>query len=138
MKTTPFARRSFCAAMLLFNLGLASFAHAAEVPVVTMQELIAEPQQFEGQRVRVVGFLRLQFERNALYMARDDYNNSVVEHGLWLDLKNSQLRSSSKLNNGHVTVEGVFGPADKVHGDKWAGALKPVSSLRMWRKPRNR
>lgn len=136
MKTTPFTRRSFCAALLLLNFGLTGLAHAAEVAVVPMSELIADPQRFEGQRVRVVGFLRLQFDRNALYMTRDDFNNAVVEHALWLDLKNSQLRSSSKLNNGHVTVEGVFGPADKIHVGKWAGALKEVSSLRMWRKPR--
>jgi len=136
MKTTPFARRSFCAGLLLLNLGLAGLVRAEEVPVVPMSELIADPQRFDGQRVRVVGFLRLQFDRNALYMGRDDYNNAVAEHALRLDLKNSQLRSSSKLNNGHVTVEGVFGPADKMHGGPWAGALKEVSSLRMWRKPR--
>lgn len=136
MKTIPFGRRSFCASLLLLNLGLAGVVRAEEVPVVQISELMADPQRFEGQRVRVVGYLRLQFDRNALYMTRDDYNNSVAEHALWLDLKNSQLRSSSKLNNGHVTVEGVFGPADKVHGGPWAGALKEVSSLRMWRKPR--
>jgi hypothetical protein len=115
-----------------------NIAHAAsQAPVVAMSELIAEPQRFEGQQIRVVGFLRLEFEKNGLYLAREDYNNTVTEHALWLDLKNAQLRSSSKLNHGHVIIEGRFGSPEKARNGKWGGALMQVSSLRMWRKPRH-
>lgn len=83
--------------------------------------------------MRVVGYLRLEFERNALYLNRDDFNNSVTKHALLLDLTNAQLRSSSKLNNGHVIVEGVFSANDIRHGGMWPGSLNPVVRLNMWR-----
>lgn len=124
------------AAVLALNLGFAQLAHAAGSQTVTMQQLLAEPQRFEGQRVRTTGFLRLEFEANALYPTRDDFNNTVMQHAVWLDLTNAQLRRLSKLNNGHVVVEGVFSAQYKGHGGKWPGALRQVGSVRMWRKPR--
>jgi hypothetical protein len=124
------------AALLALNLGFAQPAHAAGAPTVTMQQLLAEPRRFEGQRVRTTGFLRLEFEANALYPTRDDFNNSVMRHAVWLDLTNAQLRRLGKLNNGHVVVEGTFTAQYMGQGGKWPGALRHVASVRMWRKPR--
>ena len=141
MKTSPWTgrvRRYFLAALLLLNIGFAPQAHADAARTVPMQELLADPGKFEGQRVRVVGFLLLEFEQNALYPTRDDFNNSVTEHALFLELTNTQLRSSSKLNHGHVIVEGVFSAKNIGHGGMWTGSLKPVMRLQMWRKPRRK
>jgi hypothetical protein len=124
------------AAVLAMNLGFAQLAQAAAAQTVPMQQLLADPQRFEGQRVRTTGFLRLQFEANALYQSRDDFNNAVMQHAIWLDLTNAQLRRLGKLNNGHVVVEGVFTAQYKGSGGKWPGALRPVADVRMWRKPR--
>lgn len=126
------------AALLLLNIGFSPWAHAEGPRTIPMQELLADPGRFEGQRVRVVGFLRLEFERNAIYLTRDDFNNSASEHAILLDLTNAQLRSSSKLNHGHVIVEGVFRAKDIGHGGMWTGSLKPVARLSMWRKPRRK
>ena len=139
MKTNRLARwipTWLYAVLLMFNLGFAQLAHAASTQTVPMQQLLAEPQRFEGQRVRTTGFLRLEFEANALYLARDDFNNTTMQHAVWLDLTNAQLRRLGKLNNGHVVVEGVFSAQYKGHGGKWPGALRHVAGVRMWRKPR--
>lgn len=124
------------AALLALNFGFAQLAHAARPQTVPMQQLLADPQRFEGQRVRTTGFLRLEFEANALYLTRDDFNNTVMQHAVWLDLTNAQLRKLSKLNNGHVVVEGIFSAKYKGHGGKWAGALSHAAGVRMWREPR--
>lgn len=124
------------AALLALNAGFTQLAHAAGSQSVTMQQLLAEPQRFEGQRVRTTGFLRLEFEANALYQTRDDFNNTVMQHAVWLDLTNAQLRRLGKLNNGHVVVEGVFTAQYKGNGGKWPGALRPVADVRMSQKPR--
>jgi hypothetical protein len=123
------------AAMLLLNLGGVPFAHAAATQPVSMQQVVAEPQRFDGQRIRVSGFLRLEFDRNALYLSRNDFNESVAAHALRLELSNSQLRSLGKLNNGRVSVEGTFA-AKK--GGPWAGSLHRVAEIRMARKPGKR
>lgn len=141
MTTRPFAARLprfVFAALLLLNLGFAHGAPAAPPRTVPMQQLLDEPEKFEGQRVRVVGFLRLEFDQNTLYPNRDDYNTSQTKHALLLDLSNAQLRSSGKLNNGRVMVEGVFRTKDIGHGGLWPGALKPVIWLNMTRKQRRK
>lgn len=126
------------AALLALNVGFVQLAHAAGLQTVPMQQLLSEPERFEGQRVRTIGFLRLEFEANALYPTRDDFNNAVMQHAVWLDLTNAQLRRLGKLNNGHVIVEGTFSAQYKGHGGKWPGALHPVTDVRMWRKPRRK
>jgi hypothetical protein len=37
-----------------------------------MIQLIANPQAWDGKHVRVIGFLRLEFEGDALYLHRED------------------------------------------------------------------
>jgi hypothetical protein len=141
MKTTPVAvrlSRYFFAAFLLSTLGSGTLAAAAEPQPVPMQQLLADPQGFEGKRVRVVGFLRLEFGRNALYLDRNDFNTSVLEHALRLELTDSQLRSSSKLNNGRVLVEGVFNAESTGQVGVWPGSLKHIVRLHMWRNYRRK
>jgi hypothetical protein len=122
--------------LLLLSLGFSQCAYAAGPQTVPMQQLLADPQRFEGQRIRTTGFLRLEFEANALYQTREDFNGAVMQHAVWLDLTNAQLRSLSKLNNGHVIIDGVFSAQYKGHGGKWPGALTRIAGVRMWRKPR--
>ncbi|MDL2358502.1 MAG: hypothetical protein QFF03_24905 [Pseudomonadota bacterium] len=122
------------AALLLLSLGMAGPAQAAAPRTLAMQELLAHPGNFAGQRVRVVGFLQLAFESNALYLTRADGDNAVTGHALLLELSNGQLRAASKLNHGHVVVDGVVRVADIGHGGKWIAALRPVTRVAMWRK----
>jgi hypothetical protein len=122
------------AAMLLLNLATLPLAHAVATPS-SMQQVVADPQRFDGQRIRVIGFLRLEFERNVLYLSRNDFNESVAAHALRLELTNAQLRSLGKLNNGRVSVEGVFSAKN---GAPWAGSLHRVAQIRMARKPNGR
>lgn len=126
------------AALLVMNSGFAHAAHAAGPRTVSMQQLLADPHRFEGQRVRTIGFLRLEFEANALYATRDDFNGAVKGHAVWLDLTNAQLRSLGKLNNGHVVVEGVFSAQYRGHGGKWPAALSHIVGVRMWRSHRRK
>jgi hypothetical protein len=47
--------------------------------------LIARPELYDGKVVRVIGFVRFEFEGNALYLSRLDYENAVSRNGLWID-----------------------------------------------------
>ena len=44
---------------------------------VSLIQLIANPEKYDGKQVQVVGFLRLEFEGNALYLHEDDYTNNL-------------------------------------------------------------
>lgn len=51
----------------------------------TVSELVARPRDFHGRRVRVFGFVSLQFEFNGLYPDRDDLVHGLVRNGLWME-----------------------------------------------------
>jgi hypothetical protein len=58
-------------------------------------ELIANPTKFDGKRVRIIGFLRLEFEGNAIYLSKSDFEHGVTKNGLWVSIEasNKELRS---------------------------------------------
>ena len=53
---------------------------------VSLIQLIAQPEKFEGTRVRLIGFLRIEFEGNAIYLHREDFDHGIAKNGLWVDL----------------------------------------------------
>jgi len=56
---------------------------ALEPTGVTLVQSIANPEKFNGRLIRVVGFLRLGFEGNVLYLHREDYENAIFGNGIW-------------------------------------------------------
>jgi hypothetical protein len=58
---------------------------AQEPTDVTLVQLIANPEKFDGRLIRVIGFLRLEFEGDVLYLHREDFEKQLTENGLWLN-----------------------------------------------------
>ena len=76
----------------------------AEKPVhVTLVRLIANPEKFDGKLVRVIGFLRLEFEGNVLYLHREDYENAILGDGIWVD-------ATPRDKEAEQDVEHALGP----------------------------
>lgn len=111
----------------------------AQSPInVSMIQLIANPQEFNGRTVRVTAFLRLEFEGDALYLHEEDFKKGIPQNGVAIDLSESQLRNFAKLNNGYVLVEGIFNAGEGGHFDTFPGTLQKVSRLSNWSVARGR
>lgn len=122
----------------LLNIGIVGWAAADQPKDVSMIQLIADPKRFDGQTIRVIGFLRLEFEGNAVYLHREDFERLILQNGVWIELTESQQKSSAKLNNGYVIVEGTFSSSQRGHLGTWSGSLQRVSRLDNWSVDRNR
>ena len=59
---------------------------AQEPTDVTLVQLIANPDRVDGKLVRVIGFLRLEFEGDVLDLHREDYENEILGHGIWVSV----------------------------------------------------
>ena len=57
---------------------------AAEPLDVSMIQLIVNPKDYHNKAVRIVGFVKLRFEHNAVYLHQDDYAYGIYKNGLWL------------------------------------------------------
>jgi len=98
--------------------------------LVSMIQLIATPERFEGRLVRVAGFCRLEFEGNALYLNREDYEAVLVTNGLLLDIAGTSLERNKSLSNRYVIVEGRFRarPVDSI--GTFPGSIEHVSGIK--------
>ena len=103
----------------------------ASTPVseVSIQELIAAPDKFNGARVRVIAPCRIEFEGSALYATEEALEARAVHQAVWLQLNWPLLPERRELNGKYVLVEGQF--VSGLRGlESFQGAIIDVMSLR--------
>lgn len=93
---------------------------------VSMVQLIATPQQFDGRKVRVSGFATVEFEGTALFLTRDDVKYLNTKNGLWLDLGSEDRRT---MDRRYVRVYGVFAAGIRGHRDAFSGTIQSVTRM---------
>jgi hypothetical protein len=92
---------------------------------VSLIQLIARPGDFNGEYVRVAGFYRHEFEGNALYLHREDYEQGLTKNGLW-------MHGKPEYNLTYVLVEGRFNAKRLGHMDLWSGEIGAITRLVPW------
>jgi hypothetical protein len=118
---------NFCGA----NEALAQ-AEPPEPNGVSLVQLIANPREYHEKLVRVIGFCRLEFEGDALYLHREDFEQGITKNAVWLDIEPPASVSPQNLSDGYVLVEAVFDAESKGHMDLFSGTLK-VKKMGHWR-----
>jgi hypothetical protein len=106
---------------------------AQEPTDVTLVRLIANPEKFDGKLIRVIGFLRLEFEGNVLYLHHEDYENAILGDGIWVDVTPVVAKQSATLNMNYVLLEGIFSAGERGHMGMWSGTIKQVRRAQLWR-----
>jgi hypothetical protein len=101
---------------------------------VSIAELLAHPGLFHGKRVRLIGFLHLEFEGTAVYMSREDERHGLTRNGLWVDFRNKEVwNQADVVNDRYVLLEGTFDAENPGHMGLWSGALKDIYRVVGWR-----
>jgi hypothetical protein len=85
---------------------------------VSLVQPIATPEKFDGRVVRVVGFCRLEFDVEALYLHREDLEAALTKNSVRMDLGSMVLQNKQQFTDVYVLVEGVFSaPTERaIHG----------------------
>ena len=98
---------------------------------VSLISLIANPQKFSGQKVRVIGYLHLEFEGNGLYLNEDDFKNGINKNAIWIELgpKHPENSPLSKFIDHYVIMEGTFDDKNQGHMGMMSGSLKDITRL---------
>jgi|SRR6266404_4129640 len=102
---------------------------AADTPLI---RLIARPADFDGQRVRVIGFVRLEFEGNVMYPHKEDYDHALLGNGVWLSISDQIQQRTAELTGKYCLVEGRFSASNRGHMGVWSGAIEDVSRFQVW------
>jgi hypothetical protein len=102
---------------------------AEEPDDVSIIQLIAAPSTFDGKLIRTIGFLRLEFEGDALYLHQEDFKHAIRQNRVWVDIP-SDFKNYSKLSMNYVIVEGVFNAKNRElqkirRADIWSRLSEP-------------
>jgi hypothetical protein len=100
--------------------------------IISIINLIATPEKYNGKRVRLIGYLVLYFESSALYLHKDDANMGISKNALWVDVSRSAMDSLKKYNEHYVLMDGTFNSRAKGHMDIYSGSLENVNYLEIW------
>ncbi|MEY4484724.1 MAG: hypothetical protein RL693_2176, partial [Verrucomicrobiota bacterium] len=85
------------------------------------------PKQYDGKRVRLVGYYHHEFEdSNFGPTKKADYKESV-----WLGNASTFAKSSNvqRLNDTTIIAEGTFGAGSGGHMGLWPGSLDRVTRI---------
>jgi len=101
--------------------------------------LIAQPESFDGRRVRVIGYVHFVFEGNGLYVSQESYDHGISRNGLWIEAPKGFDSDSGPArrqpNDRYVIVEGTFSATNRGHMGMWSGAIEHVTRLDPWGPP---
>jgi hypothetical protein len=107
-------------------------SNACTLYEVSMVQLIANPELFEGRRVLVIGFVHLEFEGNAIYMHREDFEAGLLKNGLWVEFRPGVLRSGERYSDRYLVVSGVFTSRKRGHLGLFSGMIGDIDRADPW------
>lgn len=106
---------------------------------VSMVQLIARPEEFDGRRVRLIAWLSLGFEESVVYLHREDFDVANSSNALWLELDGQPEGATRTIPSGRrgwVVVEGVFERSLRGHLGASRGGIRDVTTLVPWKPKR--
>lgn len=103
---------------------------------VSLIRLIANPEMFDKRLIRVEGYLNIEFEGNALYLHREDYDLGITENSIWVDIAKKDIVSPffQNCNKKYVLIEGVFDAKNKGHKGVFNGSITQITRLELMKK----
>ena len=100
---------------------------------VSIIQLIATPEKYEGVLIRVIGYLRLEFEGNDIYLSQEDFINGILKNALGVDVNKNMMKYFGKNYLGYCLIEGVFDSTSKGHMNACSGTIKNITRFMKWR-----
>ena len=112
---------------------LAKSANPASADHVSIVQLIANPERYDGKHIQLIGFLRIEFEGTAVYFHREDYEQGITRNALWVNIPTAMSKAQSDAVNGqYVICLGTFDAAHHGHMGLFSGEIKNVERLQLW------
>jgi len=120
--------------LIVVLLALIAFATPAGTadppPFISMIQLIANPEKYQGKLVAVVGFLH--WETNRLYLSQEDFQHQLVENSICIERNTDMGKEKDKLNLKYVGVVGIFGACRPGMGSFSTGRIARIRSYLIW------
>lgn len=102
---------------------------------ISMLRLIVTPEKYHNKTVQIIGYLNLEFEDNAIYFHKEDYENGSSRNGIWVSFndKFAKKKDLQKFTKKYVIIVGKFDMNTKGHMGMFGGSIKNITRLDEWK-----
>jgi hypothetical protein len=114
---------------LVFLLVVPSVLSGQQPTRVSMLDLIESPDKYDGA---VKGFLKLEFEGDALYFHKEDFMQALSENAVWIDAPKISEDKRKTVSDKYVIVVGRFDARDRGHMGAFRGTINSITRLDLW------
>jgi hypothetical protein len=120
------------AALLLLPSASSPHQTNSPPPLVSLVELIANPDKYDGKQVLITGFLRLEFEGDALYLHREDSEHVLTKNAIWVIATADMNKNRDRLDGTYVILEGTFNAKRHGHMGLYSGEIGNIKRAEPW------
>ncbi len=75
---------------------------------VSIINLIATPERYDGKMISVVGFLSVESEDVRLYLNQEDYQHEIGGNGIFIDANKEVTKNLESKDLHYVVLIGIF------------------------------
>ena len=102
-----------------------------DYPIVSLVRLIANPERYHNQRVRVLGYLVVEFEGTGIYLSKQDADHGIMVNAFMVAFDRTKIpfdgpHGPVRFANQYVCLEGTF---DMENPAPWQGTIANVDSV---------
>jgi hypothetical protein len=100
---------------------------------VSLISLISNPERYNGKVVRVKGFDNIEFEGDAIYLHKEDFDLGIDQNSIWLQVSKEDAAQPhfQNCNRKYVLIEGTFDANNKGHNGRFNGAITKITRLEL-------
>jgi len=94
-------------------------------------KLISNPEEFHNKRIRIIGFLKMEFEGNSIYLHREDYESRNYQNAFWISLTDDLKKEiiADECNETFVSLVGTFKMDEHGHRGLWPGEIIDIEFI---------
>ena len=97
-----------------------------DIVSASVLSLTATPEEFDGKRVRVVGYVVSQMEVWGVFDSEADRREGGFKRGVWLETYGTPY---AQVNEADAIVEGTYDASSCGHLGMWSGTIREITRL---------
>ena len=126
-------KRHFYFGLLFFGALIACAGRiSADAQDATLLQILSNPREHDRKTVRVIGYLHLEREGDAIYLSEADFKHGVFGNSLALEITDDMFNMREQLTGKYVVLEGYFDAQDRGAFEVYSGTIKRIWRCEVW------
>ncbi len=97
-------------------------------------QILAHRDKYHGKKVRIEGYLHVEFEGTAIYLSKEDAEYGMTRNGFCVSFDKESVPYEGivgpvQFDRKYVLIEGTFNKNNMGHMSSWQGAIQGVNRI---------